>query len=145
MTLVMSADEREAFLAGAHVGVLSVADEDGRAPLALPVWYLYEPGGDIAFITARDSRKMELIREAGRVSLVAQDEEPPYYRYASVEGPVVEVQDPARQEDRVTMAERYLSREDAAAYLEDTKGVAGTMVTVRVRPERWYTRDYTKR
>ncbi|MFB4320246.1 pyridoxamine 5'-phosphate oxidase family protein [Actinomadura sp. 21ATH] len=145
MTLVMSVEEREAFLAGAHVGVLSVADEGGRAPLALPVWYLYEPGGDIAFITARDSRKMELIRKAGRVSLVAQDEEPPYYRYASVEGPVVEVQDPARPEDGRTLAERYLSAEDAARYLADTRGARDTMVTVRVRPERWYTRDYTKR
>nr|BFE79553.1 hypothetical protein GCM10020093_021540 [Planobispora longispora] len=74
MTLVMSVAEREAFLAGVHVGVLSVADEAGRAPLAVPVWYLYEPGGDIAFITARDSRKLELVRKAGRVSLVAQDE-----------------------------------------------------------------------
>jgi nitroimidazol reductase NimA-like FMN-containing flavoprotein (pyridoxamine 5'-phosphate oxidase superfamily) len=95
--------EREAFLAGVHVGVLSVAEEADRAPLAIPVWYLYEPGGDIALITARDSRKMELVRKAGRVSLVAQDREPPY-RYASVEGPVVAVQDPARPEDRRTLA-----------------------------------------
>jgi general stress protein 26 len=85
MTLTMSATEREAFLAGLHVGVLSVADEAGRAPLAIPVWYLYEPGGDIAFITGRDSPKMDLVRKASRVSLVAQDEELPY-RYVSVEG-----------------------------------------------------------
>lgn len=143
MTLAMSAAEREAFLAGVHVGVLSVAEEADRAPLAIPVWYLYEPGGDIAFITARDSRKMELVRKTGRVSLVAQDGEPPY-RYASVEGPIVAVEDPARPEDRRTMAERYIGPEGAAQYLEATKDVADTMVMVRVRPERWYTRDYTK-
>ncbi|MGI8329987.1 pyridoxamine 5'-phosphate oxidase family protein [Actinomadura scrupuli] len=143
MTLAMSAAEREAFLAGVHVGVLSVAEGEDRAPLAIPVWYLYEPGGDIAFITGRDSRKMELVRKAGRVSLVAQDGELPY-RYASVEGPVVVIQDPARQEDRITLAERYLGPEGAAQYLESTKDVAGTMVTVSVRPERWYTRDYGK-
>jgi PPOX class probable F420-dependent enzyme len=143
MTLTMSAAEREAYLAGVHVGVLSVADGADRAPLAIPVWYLYEPGGDIAFITGRDSHKMELVRKAGRVNLVAQDGEPPY-RYASVEGPVVAIQDPARPEDRRTMAERYLGPEGAEQYLEATKDVAGTMVMVRVRPERWYTRDYSK-
>ncbi|WP_030177159.1 pyridoxamine 5'-phosphate oxidase family protein [Spirillospora albida] len=144
MTLAMSADERETFLAGVHVGVLSVADEAGRAPLSVPVWYLYEPGGDIAFITARDSRKMDLVRKAGRVSLVAQDGEPPY-RYASVEGPVVAIQDPARPDDRRTMAERYLGAENAARYLASTQDVADTMVMVRFRPEHWYTRDYTER
>ncbi|MEU8800255.1 pyridoxamine 5'-phosphate oxidase family protein [Spirillospora sp. NPDC048819] len=143
MTLAMSASEREAFLAEAHVGILSVADGTDRAPLALPVWYLYEPGGEVAFITGRDSRKMALVRQAGRVSLVAQESAPPY-RYASVEGPVVSIEDPAKQDDRRTMAERYLGAEGGAQYLESTKAVADTMVMVRVRPERWYTRDYRK-
>lgn len=143
MTLAMSASEREAFLAEAHVGILSVADGADRAPLALPVWYLYEPGGEVTFITGRDSRKMELVRQAGRVSLIAQESALPY-RYASVEGPVVSIEDPAKQDDRRTMAERYLGAEDSALYLESTKDVADTMVTVRMRPERWYTRDYRK-
>jgi PPOX class probable F420-dependent enzyme len=144
MTLPMSAAEREAYLADEHVGVLSVAEGAERGPLAMPVWYLYEPGGEIAFITGRDSRKMALVRKAGRVSLVVQEVSLPY-RYASVEGPVVSIQDPARQEDRRTLAERYLGVEGAAQYLESTKDVADTMVLVRVRPERWYTRDYSKR
>lgn len=143
MTLAMSASEREAFLAEAHVGILSVADGADRAPLALPVWYLYEPGGEVTFITGRSSRKMALVRQAGRVSLIAQESALPY-RYASVEGPVVSIEDPAKQDDRRTMAERYLGAEDGARYLESTKDVADTMVTVRMRPERWYTRDYRK-
>ncbi|MFG2084797.1 MULTISPECIES: pyridoxamine 5'-phosphate oxidase family protein [unclassified Spirillospora] len=143
MSLVMSAAEREAFLAGTYVGILSVADEAGRAPLALPVWYTYEPGGEITFITGRDSRKMALIRAAGRVSLVVQEAALPY-RYASVEGPVVGFEDPARPEDRRSLAERYLGVEGGAEYLEATKDVAETMVLTRVRPERWYTRDYTE-
>jgi PPOX class probable F420-dependent enzyme len=143
MTLAMSAADREAYLADVHVGVLSVVGGPDRAPLALPVWYSYEPGGEIAFITGRDSRKMALIREAGRVSLVVQDPAPPY-RYASVEGPVVSYEDPARQEDRRALAERYLGVDGGAQYLESTKDVADTMVLVRVRPERWYTRDYAK-
>lgn len=143
MSLAMSAAEREAFLAGPHVGILSVADDAGRAPLAMPVWYAYEPGGEITFITGQDSRKMALIRAAGRVSLVAQEAALPY-RYVSVEGPVVGFEDPARPEDRRAMAERYLGAEGGAEYLEATKDAADTMVLTRVRPERWYTRDYTK-
>ena len=143
MTLVMSAAERESFLAETHVGVLSVADGPDRAPLSLPVWYEYEPGGEIAFITGRDSRKMALVRAAGRVSLVAQEEALPY-RYVSVEGPVVSIEEPVRQEDRRTMAERYLGAEDGARYLESTRDVQDSMAMVRVRPERWYTRDYRK-
>jgi nitroimidazol reductase NimA-like FMN-containing flavoprotein (pyridoxamine 5'-phosphate oxidase superfamily) len=143
MTLVMSAAEREAYLADVHVGVLSVADGTERGPLAIPVWYLYEPGGEVAFITGRDSRKMALVQKAGRASLVVQDSSLPY-RYASVEGPIVAIEDPARKEDGRTLAERYLGAELAARYLESTKDLADTMVLVRVRPERWYTRDYSK-
>ena len=39
----MTVDEREAFLADVHVGVLSV-DEPGRGPLALPIWYRFVDG-----------------------------------------------------------------------------------------------------
>ncbi|MBO2450736.1 pyridoxamine 5'-phosphate oxidase family protein [Actinomadura barringtoniae] len=144
MTLTMSVAEREAFLAGTYVGILSVADEAGRAPLAVPVWYAYEPGGEITFITGRDSRKMALIRAAGRVSLVVQEAAPPYYRYVSVEGTVVAFEEPARLQDRRELAERYLGAQDGARYLESRKDVAETMVLTRVRPERWYTRDYGK-
>jgi len=36
VTLAMTPDEREAFLAGVHVGVLAV-EEAGRGPLTVPV------------------------------------------------------------------------------------------------------------
>ena len=142
MTLAMSAGEREAFLAELHVGVLSVAAEDGRAPLAMPIWYEYEPGGRIWFSTGTNSRKMELIRAAGRVSLVVQTELPPY-RYVSVEGTVTSI-DPAEPEERRALAERYLGSAGADGYLEGTKAVAHTMVVVRVEPEHWLSRDYGK-
>ena len=41
----MSQAEREEFLAGVHVGVLSVGAGEGRAPITTPVWYSYQPGG----------------------------------------------------------------------------------------------------
>lgn len=138
-TRVMTADERERFLAEARVGVLSVAAEDGRPPLAMPVWYLYEPGGEIRFVTGGDSRKMKLVRDAGRVALTVQDEAPPY-RYVTVEGDVAGYEEPADPADRRAVAERYLGDEGGAAYLASTTHVAPKAVLVRVRPTRWLSR-----
>ena len=42
----MTLDEREQFLADVHVGVVAV-ERPGRAPLAVPIWYGYEPGGEV--------------------------------------------------------------------------------------------------
>ena len=53
MWVVMSAAEREEFLAGVHVGVLSAAaGQEGRT-LAVPVWYRYQPGGLLTVLTGR--------------------------------------------------------------------------------------------
>ena len=63
----MTERECQEFLAGPHVAVLSVARDGGRAPHATPVWYAYEPGGDVTFFTGtqgRRSRKAELIGRA---------------------------------------------------------------------------------
>ena len=88
-SLSMTRAEREAFLADLHVGVISIARE-GRGPLAIPIWYAYAPGGEIRIVTGGDSFKLSLLRRAGRFTLCAQDETPPY-RYVSVEGPVVSI------------------------------------------------------
>jgi PPOX class probable F420-dependent enzyme len=137
----MTATERETFLAEPRIGVLSVADRDGRAPLTIPIWYHYQPGGQVWFSTGADSRKMERIRAAGRVSLLAQTEQSPY-RYVSVEGPVSAI-DPATPEERRALAERYLGA-DADRYLDATTGVAASMMIVRMEPEHWLSRDYAR-
>jgi Pyridoxamine 5'-phosphate oxidase len=90
MSLTMTKEEREAFLADVHVGVISVA-EDGHGPLTVPVWYSYEPEGEVRIITARRSRKGKRLERAGRFSLCAQTETPPY-KYVSVEGPIVAIE-----------------------------------------------------
>lgn len=142
MTLAMTAAEREAFLAEPRIGVLSIADQEGRAPLTVPIWYHYRPGGQIWFSTGTDTRKMELIRAAGRVSLLAQTEQMPY-RYVSVEGSVTAI-DPARSEERRALAKRYLGPDGADRYMEATKDSADAMRIVRVDPEHWLSRDYAK-
>jgi len=98
MSLTMTKEEREVFLADVHVGVISVADDD-HGPLTVPVWYSYEPGGEVRIITARRSRKGKLLECAGRFSLCAQTETPPY-KYVSVEGPVVAIEPADLERDR---------------------------------------------
>jgi nitroimidazol reductase NimA-like FMN-containing flavoprotein (pyridoxamine 5'-phosphate oxidase superfamily) len=144
MSLAMTTAEREAFLAEAHVAVVTVADDDGRGPLAIPLWYDYRPGGEIILVTERDSRKARLIRKAGRVTVCAQLQEPPYYRYASVEGPVTAIEDTVTLEQRRELAHRYLGHEDGDRYIEDTLDATGRMCAIHIRPEHWLTRDYTK-
>lgn len=135
----LTKEEREKFLADLHIGVLTVADVDGRAPLAVPLGYLYEPGGEIRFATAKDSRKMTLVRAAGRVGFLVQSEQRPY-RYVAVEGPVTgEAQ--TTPDEHLAMAIRYLGPEEGPQYFEISKEAVAEMVTVRIRPERWRTYD----
>ena len=51
--LSMTRAEREAFLAGQHVGIISI-DEPGRGPLAVPIWYDYSPERGVWVITGED-------------------------------------------------------------------------------------------
>src|SRR5215472_17413693 len=138
----MTRDEREAFLAGVHVGVLGV-DDPGWGPLTVPVWYAYEPGGTVNVITDSESRKARRLREAGRCSLCAQSEEPPY-RYVSVEGPVTVVEHTVDPDQRSGMAHRYLGSEIGDLYLTATAADAAHSVVFRMSPEHWRTTDFAK-
>ena len=141
MSLAMSVAEREQFLAGVHVGVLSVAAGAGRGPLAVPVWYDYQAGGRVSVITGRTSRKGRAIAAAGRMSLCVQEESPPY-RYVSVEGPVVfEELDPA---ERLAMARRYLGAEGGDQYVAGNPDPDHEMLMFRMTPEHWLSVDYGK-
>jgi PPOX class probable F420-dependent enzyme len=141
VSLVMTVVEREAFLAGLHVGVLSVAGENGLAPLAVPIWYLYEPGGEVRLITGARSRKVRLIGQAGRCSLCVQNERPPY-QYVTVEGPATIGGAPDPDETRA-MAVRYLG-EGAEAWLAANADGDAASVVVRLRPESWLSEDFGK-
>jgi nitroimidazol reductase NimA-like FMN-containing flavoprotein (pyridoxamine 5'-phosphate oxidase superfamily) len=144
MSLVMTRQEREAFLADVHVGIISIA-EDGRAPLSVPIWYGYAPGGELWVVTERGSRKGRLLEKARRFSLCVQTETPPY-KYVSVEGPITEIAASTLDRDERPLAHRYLGREMGERYLEATGGAAARAqnVVVRMRPERWLSTDYGK-
>ena len=132
----MTAAEREAFLTEPLIAILSVQAEPGRAPLAVPMWYAYEPGGDLTLITPAASRKAALLRVAGRAAVVVQrTEAPPKYVY--VEGPVVEIRSPATVDDRRALARRYLGPDGGDEYVRSSAEVTASMAVVRIRPERW--------
>jgi PPOX class probable F420-dependent enzyme len=139
-SFVMTAEEREAFLSGLHVGVLAV-ERAGRAPLAVPVWYDYAPGGELLIWMERDTVKDRAITAAGRLSLAVQDENPPY-KYVTVEGPVVANDQPPTREQALRIAGRYWPEAEANAYVDSALGERS--VLVRVRPEKWLSNDQGK-
>jgi Pyridoxamine 5'-phosphate oxidase len=133
----MTPEEQEAFLADVHIGVLAI-EEPGRGPLALPVWYLYRDG-EVRIDIDGSSVRARLLAAAGRATLTAQNEAPPY-QYVSVEGPVV-LDDSPR--DHLEMAIRYLGPELGRWYTySNPRGESA--IVVRVVPERWRTKDYGK-
>jgi nitroimidazol reductase NimA-like FMN-containing flavoprotein (pyridoxamine 5'-phosphate oxidase superfamily) len=140
----MTRAEREAFLAGLHVGVISIPDVD-RGPLTVPIWYAYEPGGELRLVTEPGSRKGRLLSKGLRVSLCVQTESLPY-KYVSVEGPVVAIEPADVERDARALAHRYLGPELGDRYVEATSAdrSAGGSVLVRIRPERWLSVDYAK-
>ncbi len=141
----MTEQERQEFLAGPHVAVLSIAREGGRTPHATPVWYAYEPGGDVTFFTGtqeRRSRKAELIGKAGAVSLTVQQEEFPY-RYVTVEGTVVSEDRPPSAEQVLAVARRYMPEEHAQGFVEaEFAHPSGEFVLFTIRPDRWLSFDF---
>lgn len=132
----MTKADREAFLADVHVGIVGIA-RDGAPPLAAPVWYSYEPGGEVVFAFDADSEKISLLRTTGEASLCAQTESMPY-KYVTVEGPVVIASpDVAVQ---TALAYRYLGQEIGDVYLAATAD--SVSYVVRLTTARWRTVDY---
>ena len=140
--LDMTVDEREAFLADVHIGIVSIQRCD-RAPLALPIWYRWD-GTDVILSMDGDSLKARLLARTGRATLTVQTEAPPY-RYVMVEGPVtIGPPDPdTGAADGLALATRYLGPELGAWYAEQNPPSEGSVI-VRLRPEQWITCDYSK-
>jgi nitroimidazol reductase NimA-like FMN-containing flavoprotein (pyridoxamine 5'-phosphate oxidase superfamily) len=142
----MTEGERQEFLAGQHVGVVSVARGGGRPPHCTPVWYAYQPGGNISFFTGtqgRRSRKAELIRGSGVLSFLVQHEEFPY-SYVSVEGTVVGETRPPSEEQVLAVVRRYLP-EDQAQWFADSelRQPSPEFVLFTIRPDRWLSFDFS--
>jgi PPOX class probable F420-dependent enzyme len=134
----MTTDEREQFVADVHIGVLAVAHNTG-APLAVPVWYRYQPGGVVEISTSASSVKVAALRAARQAALCVQREEPPY-AYVTVAGPVTfgDLSDDVR----LDLAIRYLGEEMGRRYVKSSPDIDNVLVTLT--PQRWHTTDYAK-
>ena len=134
----MTRSEREQFLSELHVGVLSIERPDGP-PLTVPVWYIYEPGGELWFLISPDSVKGRLLQKSMRFSLCAQSESLPY-KYVSIEGTAM-ISPADKELHSRPMAHRYLGVRGGDSYVENDDGES---VRVSTTPERWFTVDYSK-
>lgn len=140
MDMKMSRQECEDFLAGVHVGVMAIERPDGP-PLAVPVWYDYEPGGEVSILIGPESVKAKLLAKCDRFSLCAQDEKAPY-KYVSVDGPVSGSTAADVEADGRPMAHRYLGQEMGDMYVAGGGGTDSLKITMR--PERFFSVDYGK-
>jgi len=145
----MTDEERDAFLAEPHLGVLSIARE-GKGPLVAPIWYRYEPGKPFEMCMGSGSAKAHRLRAEGRATLAMIDDSGGRYRYVTIEGPVsLEVLGDRTRAEILSMASRYLGPKGGHRYTEnfmaklesdDLHDGHGTdEVLVRLTPERWRT------
>ncbi|TVT56099.1 pyridoxamine 5'-phosphate oxidase family protein [Amycolatopsis rhizosphaerae] len=135
----LSVEVREQFLAEPHVGALSVVERPDRAPLTVPIWYQYTPGGELWVRTPPGSRKARAIAATGRFSLMVQ-RVVPTVRYVSVEGPVTRTE-PDTGERSWEMAARYLPPDKVAGFVEYERTQLGEHIVIAMRPEHWLSAD----
>ena len=140
----LTEQEREAFLTEPCIAVLSLPSNDERPPLAFPVWYGYQPGGEITYYTHRTepkSCKLRLLHEGSVVSLCMQREELPY-KYVTVEGTVVEENEAPTVDQMIAIVRRYLPEDDARAYVNGEMESGVNLVLFTIRPDRWAGLDF---
>ncbi|OZE82542.1 pyridoxamine 5'-phosphate oxidase [Rhodococcus sp. 14-2483-1-1] len=137
--MALSKAEREEFLAESRIAALSVAAGPDRGPLTVPIWYDYIPGGDAWVLTGRTSKKAQLIRAAGRFTLMVEQSNPTI-EYVSVDGPVVR-EEPSTPELLRAMATRYLPPEKVDGYLQMANSEHEENVVFYLQPEHWLSAD----
>lgn len=145
MPRTLTETEQQDFLAQPNVGVLSISSGSNRPPHTSPVWYAYQPGGDLTFFTGtqgRKARKAVLLKHAGNLSFCVQQAQFPF-KYVTVECTVVDANRQPTIDDVVTIAGRYLPEDVARGFAEaEINNPAGTFVLFTARPDRWTSFDF---
>jgi PPOX class probable F420-dependent enzyme len=74
----MTAEEWKAFvMVGTRTGKLATVRADGRANV-VPIWFVLDDDGVFVLTTGASSAKAKAMRRDPRVSLLVDDEEPPF-------------------------------------------------------------------
>lgn len=136
----MTRDDRERFLQGRRVAVLTTIAHDG-SPVPAPIWYAYREGV-FYFRTADTAARLENIRREPRVSICVQEERPPYKAVIAYGTAEIREQFDWLAE---SMPRRYLGYFGAIAYSRVSQGDVerGREVTIVVKPNRMTSFDYT--
>ena len=136
----MSREQRERFLQGRRVAVLTTIAHDG-APVPTPIWYAYR-GGAFYFRTANTAARLQNIRRDPRVSICVQEERPPYKAVIAYGTAEIGEQLEWLAE---RMPRRYLGYVGAIAYRRVSQDAVerGAEVAIVVRPQRITSFDYT--
>ena len=135
----LSEKDRESFLARRHIAVLSMPNGE-HAPISSPIWYGYEPGGDINIFIHETSLKARRMLEGVRVSFTVHTEDP--LVWVSAEGPVVSIRKGDLDRDFRRLAQRYLDNPDEQRErVEAYRTAEDEMLWVTIRPERWRSSD----
>jgi len=137
--MALSTADREAFLAEPHIAALAVEAGPDRAPLTVPIWYDYQPGGELWLLTGTESRKMQLLRDAGRCTLLVERTEPSL-RYVAVSGSIERTEEGSEAHVR-HLAQRYLPAEVVDVYVRGAMADHGAQTRVVLRPEHWVSAD----
>ncbi len=136
----MTAEEVATFLQEMLIARLGTHNPDGTIHMA-PVWFKYE-AGEIWIGTQAISRKARNIDGNNRVTVLIDDQEPPY-KGVMIYGTTVLDNEQAVNK-RVTIFSRYMSPERAEKM---AIGLAKQFepVIIRIQPERIVSYDYAKR
>lgn len=130
----MTTEERDAFLAerGILLRIATVSPE--QRPLVTPIWYLHREGR-ILFTPRQHSVWLAHIRQNPNVALAIDDQNYPYKKVV-VEGAAEIVHDVGKddvwRETYRAIAERYVSPEEADAYIQETIDQPRALCAVRL-------------
>jgi PPOX class probable F420-dependent enzyme len=129
----MTPEQIRSFLStGTRTGKLAVVRKDGR-PLVTPVWFVLDED-DVVFTTYETSGKGRALRRDGRVSMVVDEEQPPY-AFVLLDGEVTISEEPDELLRWATViGARYMGPDRAEEYGK-RNGVPGELL-VRLRPSR---------
>jgi PPOX class probable F420-dependent enzyme len=129
----MAPDEIREFLGeGTRTGKLATTRKDGR-PHVMPIWFVLD-GEDVVFTTGAETVKGRNIRRDGRVSLLVDDERPPF-SYVQLNGTASWEDNPSNMIAWATrIAARYMG-EDRADEYGRRNAVPGELL-VRFTPEK---------
>jgi PPOX class probable F420-dependent enzyme len=129
----MSSKRRQEFLMeGTRTAILATTRKDGR-PHAIPICFVLD-GDDLLFLTNADSVKGADMRRDPRVTLVVDDETPPF-AFVMIEGTAEMSQDPDElRHAAVQIGHRYDGGENIEQFVHFATAALGSLV--RIRPTR---------